>query len=357
MLDGEPVNSRDRVLTTLEHEEPDRVPLTDHIYMPRSLEGILGKPGVRIDTPKEYIKVHQVLGLDLIAAFPASFPLTQVEENEFVDVWGIKWRAAEFGGLWYVDGTLKTPEDVDKLVTPDPYETSLYKPAAEIVRLAGEDFAIGAVVEGQFTRSWLPTGFQTYVKMLYTHPNSIRKLVDKATYFFTEQGKCFIDLGIDVIWVPDDLATVDGPFLPPSAFHKYIFPHMKKMVSTFKRRGAKVLLHTDGQIMPLIDDIVWMGLDGVHPIERKAGMSLETMKEKYGDELIFIGNVNSKTVLQHGPLNMIKKQVLECLRIAAPGGGYILASDHSIHEGIPSANAKFMFKTAKRFGKYPIRQQ
>lgn len=356
------MNSRDRVLTTLEFEEPDRVPLTDHIYMPKSLEGILGEPGVRIDTPEKYIKVHRILGLDLIAAFPSPSSgesrgslMGRIGKNEFIDGWGIKWKVID-GMPWYADGTLKTREDIDNLGTPDPYEEGLYKPAAEIVRLAG-DLAIGAVVEGQFTRSWLSTGFQTYVKLLYTHPNSIRKLVDKATYFFTEQGKCFIDLGIDIIWVTDDLAMVDGPFLPPSAFRKYIFPHMKKMVSTFKRRGAKVLLHTDGQIMPLIDDVLWMGLDGVHPIERAAGMSLETMKKKYGDKLTFIGNVNAKTVLQHGPSNMIKKQVLECLGIAAPGGGYILASDHSIHEGIPSANAKFMFKTAKRFGKYSIRQK
>ncbi len=328
--------------------------------MPKSLEGILGKPGVRTDTPKEYIKVHQVLGLDLIAAFPGPSAgessgalMGRTGKNEFIDGWGIKWREVE-GMPWYVEGTLRTPEDIDNLAPPDPYEESIYKPAAEIVRLAGEDLAIGAVVEGQFTRSWLPLGFQTFVKLLYTYPNSIRKLVDKVTHFFTEQGKCFIDLGVDVIWVPDDLAMVDGPFLSPSTFHKYIFPRMKEMISTFKKRGVKVLMHTDGNIMPVIEDIIWIGMDGVHPVERAAGMSLETMKEKYYGKLALVGNVNAKTVLQNGPFDMIKNQVLECLRTAAPGGGYLLASDHSIHEGIPSANAKFMFKIAKSFGKYPI---
>jgi uroporphyrinogen decarboxylase len=85
-------------------------------------------------------------------------------------------------------------------------------------------------------------------------------------------------------------------------------------------------------------------------------MDLKVLKEKYGDELTFIGNINAKTVLQEGPTEMIEKQVQECLEIAAPGGGYILASDHSIHQGIPSTNAKLMFKTAKHHGKYPLRK-
>lgn len=357
------MNSRDRILTTLMHEEPDIVPLTDHIYMPKSLEGILGEQGVRIDTPEEYIKVHQILGLDLIAAFPA--PLGEGEssgalmaggrKDELIDRWGIKWKVID-GMPWYLDGTLKTSEDIDELQPPDPSKEDLYKPTEEILRLTAGELAVGAVVEGPFTRSWFPMGFQSYVKTLYTSPGSIRKLVDKVTDYFIEQGKIFIDLGVDVIWMPDDLAMVDGPFLSPESFRKHIFPQMKKMVSTFRKRGVKVLLHTDGQIMPIIKDIIQMGFDGIHPVERKAGMNLKELKKKYGDELTFIGNINAKTVLQEGPTEMIKEQVQECLEIAAPGGGYILASDHSIHQGIPSANAQFMFKTAKHHGKYPLRK-
>jgi len=98
-----------------------------------------------------------------------------------------------------------------------------------------------------------------------------------------------------------------------------------------------------------------MGFDGVHPIERKAGMNLDVMKKEYGDKLTLIGNVDATELLPHGTSLQIKKQVLECLRIAAPGGGYILASDHSIHEGVRSANAMFMFKAAKKYGRHPLR--
>jgi len=345
------LNSRDRVLSTLEHEEPDSVPLTDHIYMPKSLEGIFGKPGVCVDTAKEYVEVHKILGLDLVAAFPGAFPMAQVEREVYLDDWGIRWKVVD-GMPWYLEGTLKTPEDMDSLVMPDPDDPRWYRPVEEIVGLVGGDLAVSAIVEGPFTRSWLPLGLQNFVKMLYYNPNSTRKFIEKITSFYIELGKRLIDLNIDAIWIPDDMGYVNGLLLSPKLLRQYIFPNLEKMVSTFKKKGVKVFMHNDGQIMLIMDDLVAMGLDAMHPLERAAGMSLEAMKMNYGDKIALIGNIDSKTVLQAGPTESIKKQVLECLEIAAPGGGYILASDHSIHEGIPSANVKFMFKTAKQFGRY-----
>lgn len=108
------MNSRERVLTTIEHEEPDLVPLTDHIYMQRSLEGILREKGVRTNTPEKYIKVHQILGLDLICAFPGRLaerneqvcevPSGVITANDVsVDEWGIKQKDVD-GMSWYLEG-------------------------------------------------------------------------------------------------------------------------------------------------------------------------------------------------------------------------------------------------------------
>lgn len=347
------MNSRDRVLTTLDHEEPDFVPLTDHIYMPKSLEDVLGRPGVRVDTPREYVEVHRILNLDLIAAFPGAFPMGQVEKGAYVDSWGVKWRVVD-GMPWYLEGTLKTDVDLENFVMPNPYDSKIYEPIKEIVKLVGGELAIGGIVEGPFTRSWMPMGIQTFIKMLYTNQSVIRRFIEKVTDFFIEVGKNQIDLGIDVIWIPDDMGYVHGLMMSPKLFRDFIIPSLKKMVNAFKCRGIKVLMHNDGQIMSIMDDLVDAGIDAIHPLERAAGMSLEKMKQQYGEKITLIGNVNSKTILQHGPLHKIKEQVLECLKIAAPGGGYILASDHSVHEGIPSDNIKYMFKIARKYGKYPI---
>jgi len=210
---------------------------------------------------------------------------------------------------------------------------------------------------GPFTQGLLLFGFTNFMRTLHVAPSSVRRITEKVEGFQTELGKIAIDMGVDIVWIPDDLGMTDGPFLSPQAFRKYIFPSMKSEVEAFKKRGVKVLLHSDGQIMALMDDIVEMGFDGIHPIERKAGMSLELMKAKYGDRLTLIGNVDATDLLPHGTAQQIRRQVLECLQAGAPGGGYILASDHSIHEGVKSANTKIMFEMARKYRKYPVRNR
>jgi len=352
--------SKERVYVTLEHEEPDLVPLTDHIYMQRSLEGILGEKGVRTDTPQKYVKVHHVLGLDLICAFPGKLadPSSQnreIEEGESVDEWGLKHRTIDGMG-WYLEGPIRTVEDAEEYEVPNPFLPWRVETVSEIVKLTKDDLAIAAIIGGPFSTGMFLFGFTNYMRTLHTAPSSIQRITEKVAWFQTELGKIVIDMGVDIIWMPDDLGMKDGPFLSPQAFRKHIFPSMKEMVNTFKNKGVKVLLHCDGQVMALMDDIVEMGFDGFHPIERKAGMNLELMKARYGDKLTLIGNVDATYLLPHGTNEEIKQQVLECLGIAAHGGGYILASDHSIHEGVKSSNAKAMFEIARKYRRYPIRR-
>ena len=349
------MESVERVLVAIGHEEPDRVPLTDHIYMARSLERVLGDKGVRVDTAEKYIKVHRLLGLDLICAFPDSGGTVRSgdQASGTLDEWGVRHRIID-GMPWYIEGPIKSLDDFWDYTTPDPSLPLRVRTAHEIVRLVKGDLAIAGIVDGPFTRSWLLSGLELFVKAIYSRPRVIRKILQEVTDYAIELGKAFLESGVDLIWIPDDLGTVDGPFLNPDVFRRVILPYLREIVDPFKKRDAGVLLHSDGQIMPLIDDLIDIGLDGFHPIERKAGMSLAKMKAMYGDRITLIGNVDATELLPHGNEEDIGRQVLECLKSAAPGGGYILASDHSIHEGVPAGNAKTMFRLAKKYGRYPI---
>ena len=354
------MRSAERVFVTLEHNEPDYVPLTDHIYMAKSLEGILGEKGVRTNTPQKYVRVHCLLGLDLICAFSNGSeaatvkPETRVSAKEVVDEWGMRYREID-GMAWYLEGPIKTIDDFERYVPPDPSLPDRVKTAKEIVKLVKGDLAIAGIVGGPFTTSWLLSGFGLFAKAVYANPEGVKKLLQRLTRFAIGLGEIFIEAGVDIIWIPDDLGTVDGPFLSPNTFRHMIFPYFREIVDSFKKHGVKVLLHCDGQVMPLVDDLIGIGIDGLHPIERKAGMNLAEIKAKYGDKLTLIGNIDATEVLPHGTEEDIKKQVIECLKTAAPGGGYILASDHSIHEGVSPENAKTMFKLARKYGKYPIK--
>jgi len=282
------MKSVDRVLSTLEHEEPDYVPLTDHIYMPKSLEGILGEECVRINTPGKYVRVHRLLGLDLICAFLDSGGTVQSKDSSMnveTDEWGVKNVIVD-GMPWYTEGSIKRIEDFEDYVVPDPSLPMRFKSARGIVNLVKGDLAITGIIDGPFTRCWLLSGFNLFVRAVYSTPKSVQRLLDRIKDYIIEVGKGFIEIGVDIIWIADDLGMVNGPLLHPNTFRKIIFPYFKEIIHSFKKRKVKVLLHSDGQIMSLLDDLVKMGLDGIHPIERKVGMNLREMKEKYGSRIV-----------------------------------------------------------------------
>ena len=306
-------------------------------------------------TPDLYVKVHKILGLDLIVTYidggDVSFTIPEGSASEIVDDWGIKWRIMD-NMPWYLDGSLKTAEAFENFLPPDPHDPKWYPSTEDVLKLVKDEMAVATLVEGPFTRVWYLTGLQTFMKSLYLSPKSLRVLIERMTKFQIELGKGYIDRGVRIVWIDEDLGDVKGPFMRPAIFRELILPYLKEMVDAFKAKGAKVLIHSDGNVMPLVHDLIEIGIEGLHPIERAAGMSLPSLKERYGDRLTLIGNVNQKTILQNGPLEAIEAQVKECIRDAAKGGGYILASDHSIHPGLPVENVKFMFEAARKFGKY-----
>jgi uroporphyrinogen decarboxylase len=83
-------------------------------------------------------------------------------------------------------------------------------------------------------------------------------------------------------------------------------------------------------------------------------MNIGAVKKKYGDRLCLIGNLSVTTTLPHGTPDDVACETLECLREAAPGGGYILAADHSFHGGVPPANVWRALETCRQFGQYPL---
>ena len=95
-----------------------------------------------------------------------------------------------------------------------------------------------------------------------------------------------------------------------------------------------------------------MKIDGLHPLERAAGHDLAEVKAAYGNRFTLIGNVDNKTTLVTGTTEDVRAEVRRCIDAAAPGGSYILASDHSVHDDIPNPNIYALADEGKKYGDY-----
>lgn len=350
------VISRERIIATLYHEEPDMVPFFDFLYNEISIRNILGKPSNTPITLEDYMEAQKLLSFDLIYIgldAPLNYKPKRIEPFFYVDEWGMKYKVGEDGMSWYVDGTIKTIEDLENFQPPDPHAPGRTRTLRRLLKEYGE-LAIAPAVSGPFNLAWLMTGFNVFAKALYREPSFIHRLLDIVTNVNIELGEIAIDDGAEFIWIADDMGDVHGPFITLKQFREFILPRFKRQVEAFKKKGVWVLLHCDGNVMPIMDDLASAGIDAFHPCERKAGMSLAHMREKYGDKIALIGNVEASQLLPFGSYEEIDIQIRECFETAAPGGGYIFASDHSIHPGVPPEKARFLFERAKKYRKYPI---
>ncbi|MGQ9513976.1 MAG: uroporphyrinogen decarboxylase family protein [Thermoproteota archaeon] len=258
---------------------------------------------------------------------------------------------------WYLEGPIKSLEDLESYEIPDPDAEGRLDYVERVLKLVDGEMAVAASypIGGPLTAASFLTGFDNFLIYLLKEPRFASKLLEKVTKYCCEIGKRCIDSGIEIIFLNEDLGHVGGPFISSHSFRSSLKPHIEKLVQSMRKKGAVVLLHSDGNIKLLLEDLLEVGIQGLHPIERKASMDLGEIKRRWGDSIALIGNVDASLILPWGNRDEIAYQTLECIRNAAQGGGYILASDHSIHPGIPGQNARLMFEIARRYGKYPLR--
>jgi uroporphyrinogen decarboxylase len=125
---------------------------------------------------------------------------------------------------------------------------------------------------------------------------------------------------------------------------------VNELVEYIDSLHVPVLLHSCGHITGFLDDLAQTKIASIHPLQRTAGMDLRSVKQKYGDRFCLIGNIDSSRTLPFGTPADVAAEVREAIDIAAPGGGFILASDHSLHDGIPIENILEMFRVGADYG-------
>jgi uroporphyrinogen decarboxylase len=158
--------------------------------------------------------------------------------------------------------------------------------------------------------------------------------------------------GADVIVLGDDYAHNLGPMMSPGVFREFLLPRLTRMVAVVHEEGGLVVKHSDGNLYPVLEDIVSSGADGLNPIEPVAGMDLATTKRLVGDRMALVGNVDCGSLLCHGSSDDVRRAVRQCIRDAAAGGGYLLCSSNSIHSSVNPENYIAMVKAGREFGAY-----
>lgn len=342
------MNSRERVLAVLNGEIPDRVPWIENYISNDVMAGLAGNTefvhatySQKIETPgmiRIPPEIHRLIPLDNISydLAPPRFAKTErIDGHDHITEGLIK----EHADLRYLDAL------------PDPDDEALYRPAEEFLRRYKGDLAAIATVRTGPGNTYLSMGIDRFCTKLVTDPGLVRDVLWRFSHWSRRVAINMQELPFDLFFIPDDIGFGHAPMISPAHFREFCVPVMRNVMEAVK---LPVIYHSDGNIMPLMEEIIGLGVAGIANME-PGPMDIEEVKRLYGDRVTIVGNIDLHYTLTQGTPEETRDEVRRRIEALAPGGRYILASANSLPNYVKPANVRAMGEALIQHGAYTER--
>lgn len=358
---------KERYLTALRNEQPDMVPIWDLGINEPSIINIARhftddlpeEKMVHEMSPDELMKMLQTLMLvvDELDFDGVTLPMflgrEVVGENLVKDRLGVVSQVSAHGEPVVVEGPIKSKDDLKKYRPPAPDPSSYI--GLQLAKAHIQDKkALVFQLSGTFKFSWaLRGGMQVLFMDYFDDPPFVHELANIVTDFLIAAFEGGVDAGADAVILDGDLAMLNTTLMSPGQYREFIKPYHEKIIRAVHDKGSLIVKHSDGNLWPIMDDLIEIGIDGIHPIQPQS-MDIAEVKSRIGDKVCLLGNIDCQDLLCDDTPEKVEEVVKETIRAAAPGGGYILSSSNTIHPDVKPENAIAMFRAARKYGAYPI---
>jgi len=341
------VTSRERIIAALKKQEPDRLP---------NFEWKISGPLIEAFAPggTEYDFIEAV-GLDAVCCSPSYEKLEIIDEDTYVDEFHITRHLT--GADRYPVSISHPITDLDSFIEyePPPLDSpTRFRKIDYVLKRFQDDKAVVVNLHDIFSFPRDLMGLDRYLMAFITEPELVHRVVKFSVDYNLGLAELVRAHGVDILGIGDDFADNRGPFVSPEMFREFLYPEFKRVVQGYKEMGFFVIKHSDGNLNPILDMLVDAGIDCLDPIDPLGGMDIGWIREKYGNRIARKGNIDCVKTLVDGPAELVRREVMGCIRSASPGGGHIISSSNSLHAGIDPDLYRVMLETVEEYGCYPI---
>lgn len=382
------ISSRERVLTALRHQEPDRVPV-DFLATPEIWQRLIEHldlnsssidSGVFFTPEREMLLRNfsvdcRLISYDMFCAPPERTlrPNAQIDwwnslarsspnrmwrqllpDGSSLDIWGHHTRSVENPSgtyeeflHWPLKNASSTTE-MSRYAWPEPdwWDLTQVRPAIMSINPHHEyhlRYRAGTVFES----AWQLRGMEEFLMDLATNPDIPLYIMERLTDVIVENTRRVLEAAgdlIDMVYFYDDVGAQTGLMISKNMWRRFIRPFHQRIIDTAHSFGKSVMYHCDGAIYPLIGELVEMGVDVLNPIQPNAkDMAPARLKSEFGDRLAFHGGIDIVGTLPNGSPQEVRNEVSQRVQDLGENGGYILASSHHIQADTPIQNVMAMY--------------
>lgn len=402
------LTSRERVLTALNFEEPDRVPMDLGSSRSTGINAnaynqLKQKMGYDTDTVCFDVKQNlaypdhdllRELGVDVVI-LPRLVPsvgikIDRMKKGQLPQNGGECLLAEDYNPVLQSDGSLGLFNEEGIMIAKRPkdglYYDEIYNPLKDahsesdidkniiLPNISDEecewliarakhlrettDFAIsGATSTSIFEYGWKAWGLTKFMENLYLEPELMEYYLDKMTDAYIVMMEKYLDaVGeyVDIVQNNDDFGTQSSMLISPDMYREFFKERHAKINTAIKKKkpDVKIYFHSDGAIMPIIPDIIESGYDILNPIQKETkNMNPAEIKKKYGKNIAIWGAaISTQTTMTHGTVDDIIAECKDMIRTLAPGGGFVYSAIHNIQADISPEKILAVFETGKKYG-------
>lgn len=344
------MNSRERIIATLEHRQPDRVAVAEAWIDPQVARAIFPDACDRND-------LAEYLDLDMVTIYTMVYGDEEIEwvdrdKGVFRDRWGaLQHLIQEAIPMPMGPPRVESQSDLNRYVPPDPAAS----PVIEKVRHLRERFPEKAVTvvgeSGWAPAVYLRSGIQNLFLDMVQRPDFVKPLLDIGAEYYAQLYPLVIEAGADVILLGDDYSDKTGPMMSPSMFEDLILPRDVEVVASIKQAGGYCIKHSDGDIRKIMDGLVEAGVDALGPLEDVPGMEMDRIFERYPGRIAVMGNL-SVDLLSRGKPEQVREATKKLMQQVSANGPHILSSGNTISSSVRPENYLAMVQTARDYGQY-----
>ena len=337
-----------RVKACLEKQPTDRIPVFMWFHPETAI--LLGQ---QLEIPAAF--VGDAMGNDIKQTWiNNNYAMEGIvhEQNgeSHTDFWGIKWtKEGAFNQISYSPLENSNESQISDYEFPYKMTGKLLEQMQPVIEHK-KDFFIGCDVS--------PCVFEMYNRLrgmenamldLAAAPHMAEKLLARCADFGVHLStEACEKLPLDWLWTGDDVASQQSLFMHPDTWRALIKPHLKRVMDVGKKNNLWVAYHCCGALYPIIPDLIEIGMDVLNPIQCNCpNMDAFELKKEFGNDIAFMGGVDTQYLLPNGTVTQVKKATEELLKnMTSDGGGYILAASHTIPPETPFENIFAMYETA-----------
>ncbi|MEW6359681.1 MAG: uroporphyrinogen decarboxylase family protein [Planctomycetota bacterium] len=351
------MTNRERVLTAINRQQPDKVPKTAS-FTAAIMELFKQKTGGKV-SPHEYFKMEPC-GVGFKATeqktdFRKFFD--DLPQNAAINEWGtahVPGRVHHFTHRRFPMEKFDSAAQVEEYPWPDmkaPYRHAHLE--EQVKKLHDNNEFVGGSVAHIFETAWQVRGMDTLLMDFVMRPAIAAAVLDHITDLKAFVARRMAEANVDMLHCGDDVGMQDRMMMSPDMWREWFKPRWTKVIAAARevKPGIHAFYHSDGFIEPIIPDLIEIGITVLNPVQPEC-MDPANLKKEYGDRLAFWGTIGTQTTMPFGTPEEVRQTVKERIETVGKGGGLVLAPTHILEPEVPWENIVAFFDAVEEFGRY-----